>query len=373
MADNGGAPIRSGAEDGGPQARQTAGPWLSPRAGGPSGRGIRRIRLALGLAALAVVLALVLRSHSAASAFVAAFRHFRPARLPWVLVAGALETASLACSALVQRRLLRSENRTVAFRTLMTLVVASTAVVDLVPAGVAPSSGWLVEQYRARRVPVALGLWVVLAAGFAATVTELGLVIVGAGVAGLGSPVGLALSGAVLVGGSAGFVALAHRLGRRQPPLSGRLRRAPLRSAALTVERASRFRMSRSGGVAVLGYSTLNWLLDCGCLVVAFVLIGLPVPWSAVLFAYTASQALGGISFLRIGVVEGGLVGAFALAGARPGPVLAAILMYRVLAYWMVAGIGAVVFVVVNHRQLARERGGGGPTAAEGGERRHLG
>jgi putative heme transporter len=311
----------------------------------------RRLRLILGLATLAVVLAFILRAPSATSQFVSAFRHFRPGRLPWVAVAAGLETASLASSALVQRRLLDAGHFSVPFPSLLGLVVASTAMVDLLPAGLVPSNGWLVEQYHWRGAPVPLGLWTVTAAGFVATVSELGLLLVGVGVADVWSPIGAALCGAALVIGSFAFVVGAHRLASRSTPLTQHFHRPVLRLVAQTVERAAAYRIPLVGGTTVFVYSALNWLLDAGCLVLAFVLLGLPVPWRGLLFAYAASQTLGGMTLLRIGTVEAGLVGGLVVTGTKAPTALAAALMYRAFAYWVVASVGGVIFIVFSRRQ----------------------
>lgn len=332
-----------------------------PASPGPdrsSGSWRRWLSLILALAILGVVIALVLRVPSAASDFVAAFEHFRLSRLPWLAVAAGLETLSLACGAQVHRMLLRAGGVTVPFATMLGLTVASTAVVDLVPAGVAPASGWLVEQYRARDAPVSLGLWTVLAAGFVATVSALALLLVGAGIAGIWTPLGLGVAMTVLVAGSAGFVLGTHRLARWDRWLTTRLKSRLSRAVARTVERATQCRAGVRGGASVLVYSTFNWLFDGACLVLAFVLVGYAVPWRGVLFAYAASQVAGGLSFLPagIGAVEGSLVGALLLTGTPAAHALVATLIYRVIAYWVVAGIGAVVFVVQTRRERARQR-----------------
>ncbi|HXW32591.1 MAG TPA: hypothetical protein VEJ21_05810, partial [Acidimicrobiales bacterium] len=96
--------------------------------GGSSGNAARRLRLVLGLMVLGLVIGLVLRVHSAYTGFVSAFKHFPLGRLPLVAVAAAFETASLVASALVQRTLLGTGGFLLRVRTLLALVVASTAV-----------------------------------------------------------------------------------------------------------------------------------------------------------------------------------------------------------------------------------------------------
>lgn len=352
------APPESGPQPEGPP-RLSPGPGgLLPSGGTGDGSGRRparaswsALRFLVGLVALAVVLSLVLRAPRAAHEVTTAFGRVRGERAWWLLVAGGLETASLACNAKVQQRLLSVGGYRLPTPTLLGLTVASTAVVDLLPAGVAPANGWLVEQYRRRGVAVPLAIWTVLAAGFTATVSGLALVLVGAGLAGIWSPAGLVACGAFLVAGSAGFVAAAHRLGRIEPSLSRRAHRPIVARAAGALERVASYRISPVGGASVLVLNTLNWLLDAGCLVVAFILIDRPVPWAALLFAYAGSQMLAGVVFVRLGVVEGGLVGGFVLAGTPSGSALAAILVYRAVSYWLVAGVGTGLFVTLTRAE----------------------
>ena len=98
--------------------------------------------------------------------------------------------------------------------------------------------------------------------------------------------------------------------------------------------------------------SALNWLFDATCLVLAFAVVGLAIPWRNVLFAYAAAQVAGSFSFLPggLGAVEGGMVGGFLLAGTPGGPALAATLVYRVISYWAVTGAGVILLIILTRR-----------------------
>jgi uncharacterized protein (TIRG00374 family) len=263
-----------------------------------------------------------------------------------------LEAASLTFAALVQQRLIRAGGRSLRFTTLAALTIAATAVMELVPAGVAPASVWLAEQYHSRKVPLSLAAWTILASGFAATVTLLGLLLVGAGIGGIWSPAGLASAGGVLVLGSAGFVAVVHRMARWERWMKRRFTSRPMQAAARFVEDATRYRASARGGLAVLACSSLNWVFDAGVLVIAFEILGMAVPWRALLFAYAASQVAGGFTFLPagLGAVECGMVGGCLVAGLPAANALVATLAYRVVAYWGVGAVGGLLFLVESRR-----------------------
>ena len=222
-------------------------------------------------------------------------RHFKAARLPWLAVALGAEALSFLCYAFVQRNLLIEGGARLTRRDMVRLVVAATGLTNLLPGGTAPSSGWLVAQYRKRDVPMPLALWAVLAGGFAATVSVLLLTLVGAAIAGLLSPVGLVLCAVLLVAGSTAFVAGARHLDtvdrwfRSRSHIRGRLDRL-LHRLSQGMGDVSKFRTRPVVGARVLGLSIGNWGLDVACLVAAFPLLGLPVPWRTVLFAYAVAQ-----------------------------------------------------------------------------------
>jgi uncharacterized protein (TIRG00374 family) len=134
------------------------------------------------------------------------------------------------------------------------------------------------------------------------------------------------------------------------------------RAVIETFDRGAQYRTSPRALANVFTFATLNWLLDAACLVLGFVLVGSAVPWRTLLFAYAGSQMLGGLSFVQIGVVEGGMVGAFVLTGTKAGPALAAVLIYRVISYWMVLGVGALVFMGITRLHGRQPALPGGPT-----------
>jgi uncharacterized protein (TIRG00374 family) len=113
------------------------------------------------------------------------------------------------------------------------------------------------------------------------------------------------------------------------------------------------FRATASGGAQVFVLSIGNWGLDIVCLITAFAVLNLPVPWRAVLFAYAAAQIAGSLAPVPggIGFVEGGMIGAFALAGTPTGNAIVATVIYRLITNWGVAAVGSLALIYVNRRQ----------------------
>ncbi len=336
-------------------AASTGAPFDEGHRGWRRPRWLPSTKVLVALLLLVVIGVLVLRASSAKHDFVTAFHRMSVGRLPWLAVSIAAQMLSFACYAFAQRRLLLGGGARVRRRSLIGLTVASTGVAALVPGGAVPASGWLIGQYRRRGVPLPLAVWAVLAGGFAASVSVLMLLVVGSGIAGVGSVPLLIAFGVVLVAGSAAFVMAVHRLDAVEEFLarhrSRRWIRLVRKVAAQTTD-VVRYRVGAVGGAQVLTYSTLNWLLDTACLVAAFELVGVPVPWRAVLFAYAVSQVASSLIPLPagIGVVEGGLVGAFALTGTPLGQALVATVVYRVVSYWAVAAVGSLLVVLISHR-----------------------
>jgi uncharacterized protein (TIRG00374 family) len=329
-------------------AQGDAGPPRRKRLGTPA-------RIALGLLVLGVVVFALLRAHSAAHDFVAAFAHFEPARLPWLVLAVGAEMLSFFCYALVQRRLLRAGGARLNRRTMVGLAVAATGITNLVPGGTAPASGWLVGQYRRRSISMPLAMWAVLAGGFAAVVSILVLLVVGAAIAGLLSPLEAVGCAVVVFGTAAALVAMVHRLSAVESWLDRRARHRwarALRGLATRAAAIVQFRMTIPTGAHVLALSLANWTMDVFCLVASFEVLGRPIPWHAVLFAYAVAQVAGSLAPVPggIGFVEGGMVGAFALVGSPAGDALAATIVYRAITCWAVAAVGSLMLFVIQRR-----------------------
>jgi uncharacterized protein (TIRG00374 family) len=313
-------------------------------------------RVLIGLAVVAALLFLAFHVESISHETSTVLRHFQPNRLPWLAVAIAAESLSFLCYAFVQHGLLVEGGARLPRRDIVNLAVAATGLTNLLPGGTAPSSGWLVAQYRKRGIPMPLALWAVLAGGFLATVSVLLLTLVGAAVAGLLPAVWIVVCSLLLVAGSVGFIAAvrhldsvdrwfrSHNRGR-----SDRL----VKRLSKKIGDASKFRTRPSLGARVLLLSVGNWGLDVACLIAAFSLLNLPVPWRTVLFAYAFAQIAGSLAPVPggIGFVEGGMVGAFALAGTPVAGALLATILYRLITTIGVAAVGSVMLLHLSRKK----------------------
>ncbi|MDA8295703.1 MAG: lysylphosphatidylglycerol synthase transmembrane domain-containing protein [Actinomycetota bacterium] len=344
-----------------PKAPEAA-PPLTPREGGRPrvGQQLRRwrpsSRLGRALAALgavALVVALVLRAPSAAHDFARAFANLHVDRLYWLAPALVAEYLSFVAFAAIQRLLFSAGGVHPPLRLLLRLSVASSGLRALLPVGALPSSGWLFGEFRQLGIDSPLALFVVLASGFVSTVCLLELVILGAAIAGATSPVLLAVCFVVLSAGSAGFVAAVHRLGAIERHAAGRgaIARA-LRRLVRLASGVARLQPGWRTGALSFGAAAANWLADLVCLIAAFALLGVAIPWRDLLFAYAGSQLAGSVVPLPggLGAVEGGLIGVLDLAGVPIGAGLAVAVLYRAITYWGVAAFGGIeLFFLARH------------------------
>jgi uncharacterized protein (TIRG00374 family) len=318
---------------------------------------VRTSQIALGLAILVGLAYALVRAHSISSEATTVLHHFNPDRLPWLAVAVAAEALSFVCYAMVQRSLLIEGGARLPARSMLSLAIAATGLTNLLPGGTAPSSGWLVSQYRKRGIPMPLALWAVLAGGFAATVAVLFLTLVGASVAGLLPPLGMVACAVALAGGSIGFIAAARHVDSLDRWFRNRRRAKRVGDLFTRISKhlgdASKFRTTPAAGARVMILSVGNWGLDVACLVAAFALLGEPVPWRTVLFAYSLAQIAGSLAPVPggIGFVEGGMVGAFALAGTPLGGAILATVLYRLITTIGVAGVGTLMLVYLGRQK----------------------
>ena len=100
------------------------------------------------------------------------------------------------------------------------------------------------------------------------------------------------------------------------------------------------------------------WIADCGCLAFAFLAVGSPVPWQGLLLAYCAAQLAVNLPITPggLGVVEGSLTVALVAFGGGRAPTVAAVLLYRVLSFWIPLPTGAGCYLALARGRRRRER-----------------
>jgi putative heme transporter len=281
-------------------------------------------------------------------------------RWPWLLLAALAELGSLVAFATVQRRLLQAGGVTVSLGRLTAVTLASTAMANSMPAGPLVSMVYAFGQYRRRGADNTLAAWTLGAVFVAASVTlavvaAAGLAIAGAEGAGL-DLIGVTVG--VLVGALAMGVLFVQRgaviwLVTALVGTSRRWLRWPGAGTetriARVIDRLTAVRLSPMGLTSVSGWGLANWILDCGCLALSFLAVGVGVPWKGLLLAYGAGQLAANLPITPggLGVVEGSLTIALVAFGGAQTSTVAAVLLYRILSFWGELPVGWGTWAVV--------------------------
>jgi uncharacterized membrane protein YbhN (UPF0104 family) len=209
------------------------------------------------------------------------------------------------------------------------------------------------RQYRRRGADEALAGWTVAATFVAASVSLSLLAAAGVAIAGA-EGAGLDLVGVtvgVLLISLAMAVFFLHRgtmvwTVRTLLHLSERVIRWPRGRTAehgeRIVARLTHVSLRPSQALAAGGWGLGNWLLDCSCLALSFLAVGVGIPWDGLLLAYGAGQLAANLPITPggLGVVEGSLTIALVAFGGAQVSTVAAVLLYRILSFWIQLPIG---------------------------------
>ncbi|MGH8980654.1 MAG: lysylphosphatidylglycerol synthase transmembrane domain-containing protein, partial [Acidimicrobiales bacterium] len=130
-------------------------------------------------------------------------------------------------------------------------------------------------------------------------------------------------------------LALSHKLiGRPRGDREARI--------VAALERIAVVRLHSVQAFGVLAWASLNWFFDCTCFAIAFLAIGSSVPWEGLLLAYGAGQLAANLPITPggLGAVEGSITIALAYFGGGTSADIAAVLVYRLISFWLVLLVG---------------------------------
>jgi hypothetical protein len=289
-------------------------------------------------------------------------------RWPWLALAAAAEVASYAFMAALQRSLLRAGDVSPPLRRVTLVTLAGTTIQSALPAGTAFAGLYQFRQFAMFGADDVLAGWVVVATaavslGTLSALAGLGLSMAastGSALDLVGAIVGVwlvAVLGALAWNRRsqiyrltlAGVVGAEGRLGR-DGQLSGPLARLVGRMQSVAPNR-------RRWGLA-LAYGTASWLTDGACLMFAFIAVGAPVPWQGLLLAYCGGQLAVNLPITPggLGVVEGSLTVALVAFGGGRAATVAAVLLYRVVSFWVPLPVGGASYLALARSARAGRR-----------------
>jgi putative heme transporter len=290
------------------------------------------LRLVGAAAALALIAVLVLRS-SSVTGNLRQLSHPRPLLLG---VAVSLEVLSILAYALMLRQLLGRGGLPTRTLPLLRMTLAGIAMSASLPGGTAASTLYWFRELRhegAERSRAAL----VMAEGMAlGIISLLALLVLGVAIAGASGPLAAARIPILVASGAAfiGVVLFQPWVKRALHPLFARLPfPQPIAGHA----------PSRGESVVTLALLALtNWALDCAVLALALAAVQVHTPMRGLLLAYCLAQIVAAIPLLPggAGTVEASLILGLAAFGHTTGPLVAGVLLYRLLSNWGLIPIG---------------------------------
>jgi putative heme transporter len=277
--------------------------------------------------------------------------------LPWLPLALLAETSSMGAFARAQRRLLRAGGLNLHLTSVTAITYAGNAIsVSLPIAGAEAGTAFAFGQFRHRGADPALATWALAVSGLISSFT-FGMVLAGGALAsGSAALAALGVIGAA-VSVAPGVIAL---LALRYPParrciswaataVIGGLSRLTHRGLAQPRTLVDVF-LDRLAGVTlparyfaeVVALLLTNWVMDCLCLAVAIRATGAAIPWHGLFLAYGAGAGAAIVPLTPggVGAVELALSAALVGAGLQAPHALAAVVVYRLISFWLVAAVG---------------------------------
>ncbi len=309
---------------------------------------VLRFIFGIGIVAVAVW---VLSSHRGElSGFSEVFRHIRWWWLPPALF---LELASFVCFAGLQYEFLSSGGLAAPEGALVKVSFASQAITNSLPGGNAFSAVYGFRWYRRFGADDTLAAWSLVGTLVASSVSLSLVAIAGLALAtGEGASLDLipviigvfvitvAISALFLYERPLAFVVTwGIRVSRK---LVGRPRGDVAANIARIVALVTSVHLSTRRIILIVAWGCANWLFDCGCFALMFLAVDSSIPWKGLLLAYGAGQLAANLPITPggLGVVEGSISIALVAFGGSKTSTVDAVLMYRVISFWLVLVVG---------------------------------
>lgn len=280
----------------------------------------------------------------------------------WIVLAVVGEFGSYAALSSLQRRLLRAGKVRIRAGTMMGVTLAGSSIQSSFPGGTVIYMAYLFRQFRRRGADDVLAGWVLVAFNMLTFLALTGMSLVGLAVAASSGSsydlveaiLGIIILALVLVVAfverrrllrhAVSLVALSRRLLRRRASTS-----SPDEVVKRWIDELSSVNPSRGQWVRAAIMATCNWLADLSCLVLSFYAVGVGVPWRGLLLAYAAGQLASNLPVTPggLGAVEGSLTVALVTFGGGEESTVAAVLLYRLVSYWLMLAVGWVAWATL--------------------------
>jgi hypothetical protein len=283
---------------------------------------------------------------------------------PWLLLALFAESGSMAAFARAQRRLIRAGGTDVHLGSVMAVTYAGNAIsVSLPLAGSEVATTFSFREFGRRGIDPAVVAWALAVSGIISSFAFAFVLAAGGILSGstLAAAAGLGAAAVSLVPAVAVLAALRYegvrgalnRLLDRLVRTSRRLVNRPGPGAEDSLERfldrMAAIRVPRLQYAEVFALAVWNWVADCLCLACAIRATGTPIPWQGLFLAYGAGMTAGSLGLTPggLGIIEAALSAALVAAGLKSQRALAAVLVYRLVSFWLIMAAGWAVMLVL--------------------------
>ncbi|MGO9343295.1 MAG: lysylphosphatidylglycerol synthase transmembrane domain-containing protein [Acidimicrobiales bacterium] len=291
----------------------------------------------------------------------------------WVVIAVAAEFGSIVAYAIVQQRLIAAGGLHTGLGWLTGVTLANIAITNSLPTGSIIATIFTYRQYRHKGADEVLAAWAIVALLVVTSVTLAVVAATGVGIAGSESSnldlVGVTIGVLVLtLAVGALFVqrrALVWALSRSVALVRRVFPRWGARADAIVkqfVHRLNSVSQTPLQMVVCMTWGLVNWMLDCGCLVISFTALGVGVPWRGLVLAYGAGQLAANLPITPggLGVVEGSLTVALVAYGGAETSTVAAVFLYRLISFWGELPVGWIAWAWLAARRRRTRAGLGG-------------
>ncbi|MDG3010328.1 UPF0104 family protein [Rhodococcus sp. D2-41] len=291
----------------------------------------------------------------------------------WIAACILAQAASMSSFGRVQQRLLGAAGVRISQRRSLSVIYASTAMSLTLPAGQVFSTAFTYRQTRKWGATPVVASWQVAMSGVLAAA---GLAVLGVGGAlFVGSSVNpftvvFSIAGVILLVFAGRYVA-AHPdsledVGRWALGWYNKVRDKPdeagLDRWREILHQLEAVQMGRRDTAIAFGWSFYNWVADIACLAFACFAVGAHPGIAGLAIAYAAGKAVGSIPLAPGGLVfvDGTLIAALTAAGMSGAESVAAVLVYRIISFILVAIVGWIIFLLMyrahQHEDLALDR-----------------
>ncbi len=321
-------------------------------------RWVRRIAVAAVIALFAAELVLGWSSLSAA------LDQLTAPHPGWLAAAVFAELAAMGAYARMQHTLLRSAGLRVPLYRNLALAYAAHSLNETLPGGPAFSTSFNYQQMRRFGATPAVASWCIALSGILST-TALAVVTAVGALASHGTPqwyslTGLAVVIALIVLGAQQVSSHPTLIDAPARSVLGWLNRLRHRPAEQGLDRIRSFvgqlgaaRLTPVRGVAAAVFAILNWAFDAACLWICVRAVSdEPINATQLLLAFCAGMAAGTVTIVPggLGIIDSALIFGLTAGGIAPATAIAAVILYRIISFGFIIGVGWISWLVMRHR-----------------------